>query len=144
MVCGVNCGVGADLGNFPLRGHVPDNISVLEKRNSLRNKMVLAVKVSLATVTHLVHTLDITDTGAQLGGLRAQLEPGMIVGLQRGRQKAKFRIVWIRQLAPNELRAGVECLEPQNKFWGLELTDRERGCNRFTNAIMTVFGRRSD
>jgi hypothetical protein len=117
---------------------------VLEKRNSLRNKMVLAVKVSLDADTHLVHTLDITDAGAQLGGLRTQLEAGMIIGLQRGRQKAKFRIVWIRQLAPNELRAGIECLEPKKKFWGLELADREHGCNRYTNAVMTVLARRSD
>jgi hypothetical protein len=115
---------------------------VLEKRNSLRSKMVLAVKVSLDEATHLVHTLDIADSGAQLGGLRGQLQPGMVVSLQRGRQKAKFRIVWIRQLAPNELRAGVECLELQTKFWGVDLPDRERTGNRFTDAIMTVFARR--
>jgi hypothetical protein len=120
-----------------------DNTSVLEKRNSLRSKMVLAVKVSLDAATHLVHTLDITDTGAQLGGLRTQLEVGTIIGLQRGRQKVKCRIVWIRQLAPNELRAGIECLEPQKNFWGLELSDRERGCN-YTKAVMTVLVDRSD
>jgi hypothetical protein len=106
--------------------------------------MVLAVKVSLEADTHLVHTLDITDTGAQLGGIRTQLQVGMVVDLQRGRQKAKFRIMWIRQLGPNELRAGVECLKPQDKFWGIDLPERERGCNRFTSAIMTVFARRSE
>ena len=48
--------------------------------------------------------------------LRTQLQPGMIVSLQRGPRKAKFRIAWIRQLVPNELQAGVECLEPQSNF----------------------------
>jgi hypothetical protein len=121
-----------------------DNTFVLEKRNSLRTKMVLAVKVSLDAGTHLVHTLDITETGAQLGGLRTQLKVGTIIGLQRGRQKAKCRIVWIRQLAPNELRAGIECLEPQKKFWGLELPDSERGSDNYTEAVMTILAKRSD
>jgi hypothetical protein len=134
----------ADLGNFSECCWAHDNRSVLEKRNSRRSKMVLAVKVSLDAATHLVHTLDITDTGAQLGGLRAQLEPGMMISSQRGRQKAKFRIAWIRQLAPNELRAGVESLEPKKKIWGLELSDRKDGCNKYTNAVMTVLTRRSE
>jgi hypothetical protein len=118
---------------------------VLEKRNSRRSKMVLGVKVSLDEATHLVHTVDITDNGAQLGGLRGKLQPGAIISLQRGRQKANFRIVWIRELAPNELRAGVECLEPQSKFWGLDLSERqrERGCNRFASALMTLISSRS-
>lgn len=115
---------------------------MLEKRNSLRNKMVLAVKVSLDETTHLVHTVDITEDGAQIGGLRGELHIGKVVSLQRGRRKANFRIVWVRELAPNELRAGVECLEPQTKFWGLDLPERERTGNRITDAIMTVFARR--
>jgi hypothetical protein len=49
----------------------------------------------------------------------------MIVSLQRGSHKAKFRIAWVRELAPNELQAGVECLEPRNNFWGVNLSDRE-------------------
>jgi len=98
---------------------------MLEKRKSPRRKMVLPVKVSIAKVTHLAHTIDITHAGARLGGLRAQLQPGMTVNLQRGQQKAKFRIAWVRQLAPNELQAGIECLEPHPNFWGVDLSDCE-------------------
>jgi len=107
--------------------------------------MVLGVKVSLDEATHLVHTVDITDNGAQLGGLRGKLQPGAIITLQRGRKKANFRIAWIRELAPNELRAGIECLQPQSKFWGVDLSERERasGCNRFASAIMTLVTSRS-
>jgi hypothetical protein len=43
--------------------------------------------------------------------------------LQRGPKKAQFRIEWIKQLAPNELQAGIEALEPQNNFWGFNLAD---------------------
>jgi len=86
--------------------------------------MVLPVKVLIDQVTHLAHTVDITDSGARLGALRTQLKPGMIISLQRGSQKAKFQIAWIRQLAPNELQAGIESLQPQNSFWGVNLSAR--------------------
>jgi hypothetical protein len=110
---------------------------VLEKRNSRRSKMVLGVKVSLNDATHLVHTVDISDCGAQLGGLRAQLQPGTIISLQRGRQKANFRIRWIRELATNELRVGLECVQPLNKFWGVD-SDKHEAEHGFAKAIMTL------
>ena len=77
-----------------------------EKRKSARKKMVLPVKFSLAHESLMVHTLDITRSGARLGALRAQLQPGTIIDLQRGQKRAKFRIVWVRQLASNEIQAG--------------------------------------
>ena len=83
---------------------------MLEKRKVPRRKMVLPVMVSADTVTLLAYTVDITDGGARLGGLRGELQPGMIVSLQRGSHKAKFRVAWVQELAPNELRAGLECL----------------------------------
>ena len=111
---------------------------MLENRRSPRRKMVLAVKVSVDEVTHLAHTVDIRVTGARFGGLRTQLQPGMIVSLHRGSHNAKFRIAWIRQAAPNELQAGVECLEPQNNFWGVDLSDRENEAKNDMLALMTV------
>jgi len=110
---------------------------MLEQRKSPRRKMVLPVKVSIDKITHLAHTIDITDAGARLGGLRAQLQPGMIVNLQRGSQKAKFRIAWVRQLAPNELQAGIECLEPQPNFWGVDLSDGERESKKDMQALLS-------
>jgi hypothetical protein len=111
---------------------------MLENRRSPRRKMVLAVKVSVDEVTHLAHMVDITVTGGRLGGLRTQLQPGMFVSLHRGSHNAKFRIAWIRQAAPNELQAGVECLEPQNNFWGVDLSDRENEAKNDMLALMTV------
>ena len=104
--------------------------------------MVLGVKVSINDATQVVYTVDISDRGAQLGGLRAQLQPGMIVSLQRGRQKANFRIRWIRELAANELRVGLECVQPLNKFWGVD-SDKHEAEHRFANAIMTLITRAS-
>jgi hypothetical protein len=117
---------------------------MLETRESPRRKMVLSVKVSIDEVTHLAHTVDITEVGARLGGLRTQLQPGMMVSLQRGSRKAKFRIAWIRQLAPNELQAGVECLEPQSNFWGVDLSDRENEAKKDMQVIMTLLSSTSE
>jgi len=85
--------------------------------------MVLPVKVSVDRVTGLAHTVDITPSGARLGALRTELQPGTIINLQRGAKKAEFRVEWIKQLGPNEFQAGIESLEPQNNFWGLKLSD---------------------
>ena len=109
---------------------------MLENRKSQRRKMVLSVKVSIDQITHLVHTIDITDSGARLAALRTQLQPGMIISLQRGSQKAQFQVAWVRHLAPNELQAGVDALEPQNNFWGVDLFDREAEKNMQT--LMTL------
>jgi hypothetical protein len=111
---------------------------MLEKRKSPRRKMVLPVKVSADKVTLLAYTVDITDGGARLGGLRTQLQLGTIVSLQRGSDKAKFRVAWLRELAPNELQAGVECLEPRSNFWGVNLSDRENEAKKDMQALMTL------
>jgi hypothetical protein len=108
-----------------------------EKRASPRRKMVLSVKVTIEKGTHLAHTVDITPTGARLGALRTKLQPGTIISLQRGSKKAKFRIAWIRQLAPTELQAGVESLEPQNNFWGVDLSDQGQESKNDTQVLMT-------
>ena len=100
--------------------------------------MVLPVKVSIDNDTHLAHTVDITPRGAQLGALRTQLQPGAIIHLQRGARKAKFRIAWFRQLAPNEIRAGVECLESLENFWGVNLSDREGESKEDVQAILSL------
>jgi hypothetical protein len=110
----------------------------LNKRKSARIKTVLPVKMCIDTGTAFVHTVDITDTGAQLGGVRTRLEPGMIVSLRRGSHKAKFRIAWVRQLAPNELRAGIECLEPQKNFWEVNRPNTGSDAEQDANAIMTI------
>ena len=109
---------------------------MLNKRKLLRRKMVLPVKVSVDKVTHLAHTVDITSTGARLVAYRT-LQSGTIIGLQRGSKKAKFRVEWVKQLSPNELQAGIELLEPQNNFWGVNLSD-DVDAKKNTEALMSL------
>jgi ACT domain-containing protein len=115
-----------------------------EKRKAQRRKMVLPVKVFVDQTTHLAHTVDITENGARLGALRMELQPGAIISLQRGSQRAKFQIAWIRQLAPNELQAGIESLQPQNSFWGVDLSARVPELKKESQqALMTLLSGRS-
>jgi len=102
--------------------------------------MVLPVKVSLDQTTHLAHTIDITAVGARIGGLRAQMQAGMNVELQRGPRRAKFQIKWISQIGENEVHIGVECVDLQEKFWGVDLADMKADAKKDMDALMTLLG----
>ncbi len=88
-----------------------------------RTKMVLPLRVWLddrpseASPTQLAHTIDTSDIGCRLGGLRTKLSPGQIITLQRGQHKAAFRVIWSKQLEPHENQAGVEVLEHNLDIW---------------------------
>jgi hypothetical protein len=118
-------------------------MSMLENRRAPRRKMVLPVKLLIDKQTHLAHTIDITPGGARLGALRQQLKVGTIVMLQRGPKKAKFRIAWVRQLAPTEVQAGVEAVDPHDEFWGVGLSDRVHQDKNDMQAFLMVFSETS-
>jgi hypothetical protein len=115
---------------------------MLEKRRSKRSKMVLSVKVLTDKATHLVHTVDITHTGARVGSLRTKLEPGTNVCLQRGSKKAQFRISWVRQLGPNELQVGLQSLELMDNFWGVDLSDHQGDAPKDVKTLMSLLAGR--
>jgi hypothetical protein len=129
--------------NLAAKPSTHDNdLAMLDKRKAPRKKMVLPVRVSIDAVTHLAHTIDITQTGARLGALRTELQPGTVVVLQRGSQRAKFQIAWSKQLAPNELQAGIESLQPTGNFWGVDLSDDTK--KESQQALMTLLGSRAN
>lgn len=109
-----------------------------EQRKTKRTKMVLPVKVSIGGVTHLAHTFDLTYVGARLGGLRAELKTGQIISLQRGSKKANFKVVWVQQLSPSEVQAGVQAVEKQNNFWGVDLSETDRESKSNVDALMSL------
>jgi hypothetical protein len=103
--------------------------------------MVLPVKISADQTTHLAHTVDITGAGARLAGFRAQLQVGAIIELQRGPRKAKFFVRWIKNLDANEIQMGIECQEPQDKFWGVDLAQQDQQTKQDMDALMTLLTR---
>lgn len=111
---------------------------MLEKRKSARRRMVLPVKIMVDQTLHLAHTVDITGAGARIGGLREKLQQGAVVELQRGSRKAKFSVRWVRSLGPTEVQIGVECSEPQDKFWGVDLSAQDKESKKEMDALMTL------
>lgn len=109
-----------------------------ERRNHKRTKMVLPVKVSIVNKTELAYTMDITRAGARLGGVRAEVHVGDVVTLVRGSQRAKFRIIWVQQLASNEFQAGIEAVQPNERFWGVDLSSGERESRENVDMLMTL------
>jgi TonB family protein len=91
-----------------------------------RTKMVLPLRVWTdqhpgdVTALQLAHTIDISPIGGRLGGLRTELSPGQTIMLQRGDNKAPFRVIWSKHLATHEHQAGIEALE-SGDIWGIEL-----------------------
>jgi hypothetical protein len=106
--------------------------------------MVLPVKITVGGASHLAHTCDLTYTGARLGGLQTQLKKGEFVCLHRGSKKANFKVVWLNQLAANEIQVGLEAVEKQsNIFWGVNLSEQERGVKDNVAALMAVVSKKS-
>ena len=68
-----------------------------------------------------IHTIDISPVGCRLGGLHTNLNPGQTIALQRGRQKASFRVVWSRHLTAEEYQAGIEALDYAKTIWAADL-----------------------
>ena len=68
-----------------------------------------------------IHTIDISQIGCRLGGLRTSLSPGQTIALQRGQQKASFRVIWSRHLEAEEYQAGIEAIDYGKNIWAREL-----------------------
>lgn len=67
-------------------------------------------------------TVDITPLGAQVEGVYCLITPGSIVGIQRGKSKARFRVQWVGEPGtPMEGRIGIRCIEPGRYIWGIPL-----------------------
>ena len=102
-----------------------DNKS-LEKRVLKRTKMVVGLRISQSendSSQLLVHTLDISSTGAKIGSLREDIRPGSVLLLQHGRNRAQCCVIWSRRVGPSEVQMGVEFVKHSARFWELELDE---------------------
>lgn len=74
----------------------------------------------------LACTYDISARGARITGLRCVKETGEIVAIERGRNKAFCRVVWIGE-ANSELhgQVGLQCVEMDRTMWDAELRDMQ-------------------
>ncbi|HEX3321010.1 MAG TPA: PilZ domain-containing protein [Terriglobales bacterium] len=105
---------------------------ILERRTTKRTKMVATLKIlgpdpQGPASTQLAHTLDISSSGAKIGAMRAEIEPGIILVLQHKQARAQCRVTWVRRMSSGEFQIGVEFLKPNAQFWGIDLDDERVG-----------------
>lgn len=81
-------------------------------------------------------TYDISPHGARITSLRCVREEGEIVAIERGRNKAFCRVVWVGE--PNsELRGqlGLQCVEPDRPLFEGELKELEESYDPILNQV---------
>jgi len=71
-------------------------------------------------------TYDISSRGARITGLRCVKATGEIVAVERGRNRAFCRVIWVGE-ANSELhgQVGIQCVESERLMWETELRDME-------------------
>jgi hypothetical protein len=71
-----------------------------------------------------VCTVNISGAGARLGGVRAPLSKGDIIGLQFHSRQARFRIAWIVATGTSwGGEIGLQCLQPEKNIWQTALPE---------------------
>ena len=69
-----------------------------------------------------VTTIDVSQNGAKLGGVKARLKVDEIIGITYGRNKVHFRVKWAGGLGtPAEGQIGVLNLSPDKPLWDFPL-----------------------
>jgi hypothetical protein len=98
----------------------------LDKRSVRRTKMVVGLRVpqpQSQAPDLLVHTLDISSSGAKIGAVREWIQPGSVLVIQYKHNRAQCRVRWSRQIAPREIQIGIEFLGRDPQIWGLDLDE---------------------
>ena len=69
-----------------------------------------------------VTALDVSQSGARLGGVRSQIKVDEIVGLTYGKSKVHFRMKWAGSTgSPSEGQVGLLNLSPEKPLWDFPL-----------------------
>jgi hypothetical protein len=88
--------------------------------------MVVGLRVSQQrshAADFLVHTLDISSSGAKIGAFREWMQPGDTLIVQRRQTRARCLVMWSRKVGPGEIQIGIKILGGDSRFWGLDLDD---------------------
>src|SRR5690349_9285276 len=113
------------------------------QRKKPRTKMVAPVRLwgtdsAGNPFNVLAHTLNVSATGARIGGVKVGLAVGEAVTLQYKQQRALFKVVWIgRPGDRTEQQIGIQLLEQDRQIWA-ELEDRGTYLDDFAGNRRTV------
>lgn len=66
------------------------------------------------------YTLDISHHGARLRNVNCWEQPGETIGVRRGLEKARFKVVWVgRRGTPVEGQVGLTCVDHGKFIWAI-------------------------
>ena len=100
-----------------------------KKRRANRTKAVLPVRIkgkdsSGKAFEELVHTLDVTSTGARLGSVHRELKLQDELTIFFRQRKMRFRVVWTKKMkGTTEFQVGLQALTQEKDAWGLSFTE---------------------
>jgi hypothetical protein len=102
-----------------------------KQRRGTRTKAVLPVRIkgtdtSGNSFEALVHTLDLTTTGARLGSVRHELNPDDEITVFYRQRKMQYRVVWTKKMkGTSEFQVGLQALGQDKEAWGLNLSEQQ-------------------
>jgi PilZ domain len=92
-------------------------------RKQKRARLAVPVRISRrmeegSISSQMACTLDVTIEGARLNGVYSVKGPGEVIAVERGKNKALFRVVWVgARGTPHTGQLGVQCMEPGKNIW---------------------------
>jgi hypothetical protein len=92
-------------------------------RKHKRASLAVPVRVSRRvpegiSTSQMACTLDVTAEGARLNGVYSIQAPGEVIAVERGKNKALFRVIWIGERGTAQAgQVGVQCIEPDKNIW---------------------------
>lgn len=76
----------------------------------------------------LVHTVDISNSGARIRGIQQPPQVGEMIAIQYAHREAPFEVVWVGcRSAGTGVSAGLRCLTSDGKIWGTALSQADWG-----------------
>ncbi len=98
------------------------------KRRQKRIRMNLPVQICRPATREdswPAQTVDISVLGSRLMGAGGRLRLGEVIEICCRQRRAVFRVVWVGDPGtPTEGQSGVECLNPENNIWDLDLSEQ--------------------
>lgn len=96
------------------------------KRIKPRTKMVVPVRIRLlddsrSRKAEVGYTLDATDCGVKLAGLKSELKVDDQIEIQYRHERASFRVVWVRKLQnSSDYQVGAQSIDRDKNIWGID------------------------
>jgi hypothetical protein len=92
--------------------------------------MVAPVRVKVAGngrahKMEMAYTLDASERGVRLAGLKCEPNVGDQIEIQYRHERAWVRVVWVRRLEnSSDVQLGAECVEQDKNIWGTAFEQR--------------------